>query len=303
VNLPASVHDRLLSQARSSGRPFAELLQYFAMERFLYRLSRSPHARRFVLKGALMLVAWEAPVSRSTRDIDLLGMIDNSVDAVTSVVRDICEMPVEPDGLTFHAESAKGRAITEDADYSGVRVTFEGTLGRARVPMQIDMGFGDVVIPEVTFLDYPVMLDFPAPHLGGYSRESSIAEKFQTMVKLGALNSRMNDFYDVWFLSRQFHFTGPVLAQAISTTFAVRRTPMALAASLFFPTFASDPVKATQWKAFLARNSLAGAPESFRQTMAAVTAFLEPPALALAAGEGFAYDWNAPGPWELPHLR
>ena len=119
-------------------------------------------------------------------------------------IRDICETPVEPDGLTFHAESINGRRITEDADYAGVRVTFVGTLGRAQVPMQIDVGFGDVVMPKVAVLDYPTMLDFPAPQLAGYSRESSIAEKFQAMVKLGALNSRMNDFYDVWFLSREF---------------------------------------------------------------------------------------------------
>ena len=207
---------------------------------------------------------------------------------------------MEPDGLTFHAESINGRRITEDADYAGVRVTFVGTLGRAQVPMQIDVGFRDVVMPKVAVLDYPTMLDFPAPQLAGYSRESSIAEKFQAMVKLGALNSRMNDFYDVWFLSREFDFAGPVLAEAITTTFATRHTPLAPAASLFLATFASDPARATQWKAFLARSSLAGVPDTFQQVMAAVTAFLQPLVDVVAAGQEFTRNWKAPGPWEPP---
>jgi hypothetical protein len=141
-DVAASVRQRLLNLARATNRPFQELFQYFAMERFLYRLSLSPHASRFILKGALMFTVWRAPASRPTKDIDLLGHMANTLDAVVPAIRDVCNQAVEPDGLDFHADSVAGTIIKEEADYSGIRVTFRVTLQNARVAMQIDVGFG-----------------------------------------------------------------------------------------------------------------------------------------------------------------
>jgi hypothetical protein len=161
-NIATSVRQRLLNKARETGRPFSELLQYFAMERFLYRLSKSTHADKFVLKGALMFAAWQAPVARPTMDIDLLGITDNGVDAIVAVARDICVQEVEADRLVFDSGSVGGERIVEDADYGGVRVRFRGKLGMARVTMQLDIGFGDVIVPKPEMTDYPTILDLPA---------------------------------------------------------------------------------------------------------------------------------------------
>src|SRR5262249_51496662 len=183
------------------------------MERFLYRLSTTRHRARFVLKGALMLHVWEAPLARATKDIDFLGRLDNSLDNLEGVVREVCTADVEPDGMMFDAATVEIERIKEDADYLGVRVRFVGLLGKARVAMQIDVGFGDVVTPGAQDITYPTLLDFPAPALSGYPRETVIAEKFQAMVYLRTLNSRMKDFYDVWLLARKFAFDGAIPAK------------------------------------------------------------------------------------------
>lgn len=158
-NLPASVQARLQNVARSTNRPFQELLQYYAMERFLYRLSKSAHRSRFVLKGALMLHVWEAPLARATKDVDFLGRLDNSLENLERVVREVAVADVEPDGMVFDMNTIKAERIKEDADYEGVRVRFVGLLGRARVTMQIDVGFGDVVTPGPDTITYPALLD------------------------------------------------------------------------------------------------------------------------------------------------
>jgi hypothetical protein len=181
-NIEASVHARLQNHARATKRPFQELLQYFAMERFLYRLSKSPHRSRFVLKGALMLHVWDAPLARATKDVDFLGRLDNSLEHPQRVVREVCAADVEPDGMVFEPATVRTERIKEDADYEGVRVRFVGLLGRARVTMQVDVGFGDVVTPGEESISYPALLDFPAPELSGYPRETVVAEKFQAMV-------------------------------------------------------------------------------------------------------------------------
>lgn len=222
----ASVHGRLLNKAREEGRPFNELLQYYAMERFLYRLSKSPHSKKFVLKGALMLVAWEATVSRPTSDIDLLGMIENNVGAVVSVLRDVCTIPVEPDGMEFNPESVAGEVITEIAEYPGVSAIIRGNLGVAVVRVQVDVGFGDRPIPAPRVFDYPVLLDMPAPRLKGYSRESVVAEKLESISRFGMLNSRLKDYFDIWLLARRFDFEGETLGAAIVATFTNRARPL-----------------------------------------------------------------------------
>jgi len=195
-DVAATVRQRLFNKAKSTGRPFQELLQYCAMERFLYRLAQSPHADKFVLKGALMFTAWRAAASRPTKDIDLLGKTKNTV-AVLRIVQDVCAHEAEPDGLVFDAATAEGEVIKEDADYEGVRITFRGSLQNARVSTQIDVGFGDVVTPSPVMVEYPTILEFAPPRLRGYTPETVVAEKFEAMVKLGQLNRRMKDFYNI----------------------------------------------------------------------------------------------------------
>jgi predicted nucleotidyltransferase component of viral defense system len=296
-NIAASVRQRLLNNARETGRPFSELLQYFAMERFLYRLSKSRYTDNFVLKGALMLTVWEAPLSRPTMDIDFLGQIDNNIEAIIAVTKDICGQKVEPDGITFDLTSIRGEPITEDADYAGVRVRFHGSLGTAHFTMQLDIGFGDVVIPAPASLEYPTILDLPAPRIRGYSKESTIAEKFEAMIKLGALNSRMKDFFDIWLLSRQFNFEGQRLAAAIEKTFSIRRADIQSEPIPLTNSFAGDPAKVTQWRGFIRKNRLTNVPQDFGKVIKAIVAFLGPLAKTLAAKKPFEATWIAPGPW------
>ena len=296
-NMAASVHQRLLNTARESSRPFNEVLQYFAIERFIYRLSKSLHADKFILKGALMFSAWCGPASRPTMDIVLLGKLDNSLEVIITAIKDACEKDVEDDGITFDAETAEAIRITEDAQYKGVRVRVHGSLGNARVAIQIDIGFGDVIVPGATRIAYPTILDFPAPELKGYTMESTIAEKFQAMVKLGVLNSRMKDFYDIWVLSRTFDFKGEVLAEAIEKTFEKRNTPVNPAAALFDPSFGRDGDKNIQWQGFIIKTKLINAPESFEEIMSAVKLFLEPIAASIFERRAFNGIWTAPGPW------
>lgn len=303
-NLAASVHQRLLNTARETGRPFQELLQYYAMERFLYRLAQSPYAESFVLKGALMLTVWRVLVARPSRDIDLLGRSTNQLDPLVALIQEVCVREVEPDGLRFEASSVRGERITEAAVYAGIRVRFQGYLGTARIPMQLDIGFGDVVVPAATVITYPTILEFPAPILRGYSRESLIAEKFETMVKLGMLNSRMKDFFDLWVLSRQFEFDGQVLATAIQRTFTTRGTAIPTQPVIFTQAFAEDRVKAEQWRGFLQTMRLETVPEVWREMLEAIGRFVSPIVTAVAAGQPFKGIWHPPGPWSpLPAPR
>jgi hypothetical protein len=296
-NLPASVQARLQDQARATKRPFQELLQYYAMERFLYRLSKSPHVGRFVLKGALMLHVWEAPLARATRDVDLLGRLDNSVDNLAHVIREVCEANVEPDGMMFDPSTVKAERIKEDADYEGVRVRFTGFLGKAQAPMQIDVGFGDVVTPASEKITYPSLLDFPAAKLAGYPRETVVAEKFQAMVYLSTANSRMKDFYDVWLLAQQFAFDGPVLAKAVAATFSNRKTTIDERPIAFTPEFTAQTTTAAQWKAFRKRLGIDAVPEQLADVAQVVAEFLVPVARACAAGSDFEMRWPPTGPW------
>ncbi|MCJ7543312.1 MAG: nucleotidyl transferase AbiEii/AbiGii toxin family protein [Phycisphaerae bacterium] len=297
-NAAHSINQRLRDEAKRTGRPFNELLQYFAMERFLYRLCRSPHGEKFVLKGALLFTAWQAPMYRPTRDIDLLGRMGNSLDEVVGVFQDICRQEVEPDGLGFDVDQVTAERIIEDADYEGVRVTVHGRLGNAEVAFHVDIGFWDVIVPGPVDLDYPTILHLPAPRLRGYSRESVIAEKFEAMVKLGEVNSRMKDFHDTWYLARHFDFDGADLAKALVETFSRRRTTLQAKPLALSPKFARDDMKQTQWVAFLRRGRLAGIPDVFEQVLKEIAGFLLPVSEAVAAGTPFEQRWVAPGPWK-----
>lgn len=225
-NLAASVRQRLMNLARAQNEDFQLVLTRYALERLLYRLSQSEHRDVFVLKGAMLFQLWGDQPHRPTRDLDLLGRGDNSIPRFERIFREVCELAVQDDGLVFNAESVRGDTIKEDQEYEGLRLKLDCHLENARIPIQIDIGFGDVVTPAATEVTYPVLLDFPAPVLPAYSRESVVAEKFQAMVMLGIANSRMKDFYDLWMLARQFKFQGPVLCQAIQATFERRRAPV-----------------------------------------------------------------------------
>ncbi len=291
-NVGASVRQRLLNKARETGRPFSELLQYFAMERFLYRLSESEHADKFVLKGALMLTAWNAPLLRPTMDIDLLGRTGNDIGSIAAIVRQICAGHVEPDdGIVFDPATVQGERIAEAAEYEGVRVRFHATLDAARIQMQLDIGFGDAVVPAAVPTIYPTILDLPAPHLMAYSRETAIAEKFEAMVKLGELNSRMKDFFDIWLLSRSFDFDGSRLREAIEMTFKRRGTALPKAEPIALtPEFSSNSQKQTQWAGFIRRMKLREVP-SLPEIVGGLRDFLMPPMEAALKGEQFDLGW------------
>jgi len=297
-NLEASVQARLQNLARATKRPFQGLLQYYAMERFLYRLSRSPHRERLILKGALMLHVWDAPLARATKDLDFLGHLERSRENLARVAREVCTADVEPDGMVFDAATVKTEPIKEDADYEGVRVRFVGLLGRARVAMQIDVGFGDVVTPGPEIITYPALLDFPAPKLSGYPRETVVAEKFQAMVYLGTLNSRMKDSYDVWLLANQFAFDGAVLAKAIAATFANRETAIDVAPIAFTADFTEQPSTLAQWTAFRRKLPDTERPENLAEIVLLLAEFLLPVARACATGERFDERWAPGGPWD-----
>ncbi|MBL0714421.1 MAG: nucleotidyl transferase AbiEii/AbiGii toxin family protein [Desulfosarcina sp.] len=294
-NMSASVHQRLLNRAKRDRRPFNELLQFYAMERFLYRLSKSPLANRFVLKGALMLRVWRSPELRPTMDIDMLGRTSNEEADIVVQIRDILTTDVATDGLAFDTDSIQAERIVEDADYGGIRIRFLGTLGSAKINMRIDIGFGDVVYPAPEETDLPTLLDFPPPRLLCYSRESSISEKLEAMGKLGVLNSRMKDFYDIWLLSRQFDFDGVNLTEAIRLTFGQRGTKLPLEIEAFAEPFIE--AKQIQWVAFCKRLQQDHVPTSFGEITASLDRFLSPITAALFSGTPSPKNWAAPGPW------
>jgi predicted nucleotidyltransferase component of viral defense system len=263
-NIVASIHQRLLNVSRQSRRRFNDLVLYYAVERFLYRLSQSAYRDRVVLKGGLMLNVWQTPVTRVTRDIDLLARIGNDPQTIAEVVRAICAVDVKDDGIVFDSDSVSTHSIAEDASYEGVRARFRGHFGKMPLAMQIDFGFSDVVTPAPTEIIYPAMLDHPPARLLAYNRETAVAEKLEAMVKLGELNSRMRDFFDVWVLSQGFPFEELLLANAIRSTFARRGRELEVAPACFGEAFAVTPAKIVQWKGFLKTAQVGGVVTSAR---------------------------------------
>ncbi len=257
-NVAASVKSRLLSLARSTQKPYQELLQYYGMERFLYRLSQSSYSSTFVLKGALLFYAWKLDDSRATLDIDLLAKTKNSKDNLLQICRDVCELdPTIADGVEFDSDSITCRTMQHDAKYPGVRLRFTGRLEATRIPMQIDVGFGDIVTPAPRPLPYPSLLDFPDIHLHSYSPETVIAEKLETMIQKGMANTRIKDFYDVWLLSDQATLNHTQLPRAIGNTFAIRRTTLHLQTALdLLSVFGNDSVKDQAWQIFREKHRL-----------------------------------------------
>lgn len=250
-NIGASVRARLLQFAKASGQSFDLVLTRFALERLLYRLGQSPHADRFVLKGAMLMMSWFDDPHRGTRDLDLLGFGESEADPMLATFREIMTLEAA-DGVEFDIAALRVDRIREELEYGGLRLRTTASISGARIGLTIDIGFGDATEPGAEVLDYPSMLEFPAPRLRAYARETVIAEKFQAMVALGRANSRMKDFYDIWILSRSFAFDDDRLARAIAATFARRGTaiPAELPDALT-PAFAQDDQKQRQWKAFV----------------------------------------------------
>ncbi len=288
-NLPASIHQRLLNKSHETGRSFNELLQYYGIERLLYRLSISEHAHKFILKGALMFNVWGMTSLRPTRDIDLLGHTSNEIESVTEIFRDICSLKIEADGLEFD-DLLQSEYIKEDADYAGIRITAFAHLGKTKFPIQIDIGFADVVTPAPEKLNYPTLLDHPAPCLYGYPRETVIAEKFQAMIVLGMANSRMKDFYDIWSLLGQSEFDGEVIQAALEKTFQNRDTELPREDHIIF----SDAFlenKTIQWNAFIRKLKVENVTE-MKDVLKAIKEFFLPVMNARQQGAVFNKKWK-----------
>jgi predicted nucleotidyltransferase component of viral defense system len=298
TNLPASIRQRLLNLSRDRGGDFNLTLTRYGTERLLYRLSQSELADHFVLKGALLLSLWTDRLQRPTRDIDLLGYGDSSQEALTQLFQDICVADVQADGLMFHPDTVRVTEIRDNQEYGGQRVQMTATLGNARINLQVDIGFGDVITPGTDDVVYPSLLGLPPPRLRAYPRETVIAEKLEAMVVLGMVNSRMKDFYDVWMISRELQFDGRTLARAIQATFQRRRTELPRTVPIAFTEeFAGNPDKSRQWIAFLSRNRLDVGGLDLTQIIRQIRLFLMPPIIAAANGQDFEETWPAGGPW------
>ncbi|MCK6105623.1 nucleotidyl transferase AbiEii/AbiGii toxin family protein [Brevundimonas sp. EYE_349] len=252
TNMAKSVKDRLLNIARQEGRVFDVLLVRFALERLLYRLSVSEHRERFVLKGGMLVTVWVEDDNRVTRDADFLGHGDPDPERLAADFREI--MAIESDdGLVFDLDALAATAIREEMEYGGTRLKTSAYLEKTRIPVTIDIGFGDAMADATQQLDYPTLLDLPAPNVRAYPPTTVIAEKFQAMVALGVLNGRMKDYYDLWAIPRALEISDADLDAAITATFERRQTaipmerPPGLSAEMV-----NDETKQRQWRAYAA---------------------------------------------------
>lgn len=295
-NTAASVRARLLNRARETRQDFNLVLTRYALERLLYRISVSPHADQFLLKGALLFDLWFDIPHRPTRDADFLGFGSAELPHIESVFKHICTQDTD-DGVTFQPETVKAVEIRKEANYAGVRVTLLGLIDGARCPIQIDIGFGDAVTPGPEDIQYPVMLpEFEAPRLRAYPRYTVVAEKLETLASLGIANSRMKDYFDLWILAQHTDFDGETLREAVQATFDRRKTALTGEAPLgLTDAFAQDQQKQTQWQAFLRKNRLE--PLALNEVIAALGTFMLPVIGAAHANTMFSAHWQAGGPW------
>ncbi len=297
-NLPTSVHQRLRNWALQNDQDMNLVLTRYALERLLFRLSQSAYAQRFVLKGAMLFMLWSTRSHRPTRDLDLLAYGDPSDKGLAYAFGEICRIDAPADGLRFDAENLRVSVIREDQEYEGRRVEMTAYLGKSRIKVQVDVGFGDAITPEPAEAEYPTLLDLPAPRIRVYPRETVVTEKLQAMVMLGMVNSRMKDFYDLLIMSREFMFAGDALVAAITATFDRRRTalpsevPRVLSAE-----FGRNDDKLTQWNAFLRRSRLDAPAGDFAEVVEEIARFLLPPLHAASTGRPFTLVWAPGGPW------
>lgn len=297
-NISASVRARLLNKARAEKLDFNLLLTRYSLERILYRLSVSQQSDQFLLKGALLFDIWFDVPHRPTHDADFLGFGSAEIPHIEELFRDICCIEVE-DGIAFQPASVKATEIRKEANYAGVRVTLMGMLDSARCPVQIDIGFGDTVVPGPDEVRYPVILgEMAEPHLRVYPRYTVVAEKLEALTSLGMLNSRMKDYFDLWIMARHSNFDGLILSRAVAATFVRRRTaipdgvPIGLADE-----FIRDVQKEKQWQGFLRKNALDKLP--LATVVGDLREFLLPVLSAIAAGSSHDYSWCAGAGWRI----
>ena len=275
-NTAASIRARLLSLAQSKSENYQRVLGGYAIERFLYRLGRSPYRDKFALKGATLFTLWTGHTHRPTKDLDLLGQGSSAIGDVEQTIRGICEIQ-EADGLAFDSASIEGTKIKEDDEYDGVRIKLLADLDGARIPMQIDIGFGDAVYPEPELAAFPVLLPMEAPLIRAYPREASIAEKFHAMVVLDIRNSRMKDFYDVWLMANTWTFEMASLRSAILASFERRGSPIPETIPFALTeAFLNDAQKKLQWNAFVSRLNPGDKAPSLEEVGALLRSFLLP---------------------------
>jgi predicted nucleotidyltransferase component of viral defense system len=299
--LAASVRQRLLNLAQSQQENFNLVLTRYGIERLLYRLTQSSSGDRFILKGAMLFTLWSDTPHRMTKDVDLLSRGDNSIENIEVIFREVCQLEVVPDGLTFDETTVKGTLIKADREYPGVRILLTAfiTNTRTRIDLQIDVGFGDIVTPTPQLVNMPAILsDFPAAQLYAYSKETVIAEKFEAMVLLGISNTRMKDFYDLWYLSQNFTFQGSIIFQAIMATFDRRRTPIPTGIPLALTSeFADDETKQRQWLAFVRKGKLTSERLVLPETISLLQKFLMPPTTAIVEQVEFNLFWDVRLGW------
>ena len=295
-NIGASIRDRLLYKARAENLDYNLLLTRYALERLLYRMSVSEQRDQFLLKGALLFDLWFDVPHRPTHDADFLGFGSAEIPHLEQLFQGICRIEVE-DGILFQPESVKAAEIRKEANYAGVRVTLMGMLDSARCPVQVDIGFGDAVVPGPEDALYPIILPgLPAPQLRVYPRYTVVAEKLEALTSLGMLNSRMKDFFDLWVLAKHSDFDGSVLLLAVMATFERRRTAFPQGQPIgLSDEFINDDQKGKQWQAFLRKNALHSMPLAI--VIADLREFLLPVLDAVAGPAGLTMDWWAGEGW------
>lgn len=250
-NMDASVKARLKNIAKEYKKTFNLILQLYMQERLLYRLSVSEYKDNFILKGGLFLFSMSGFTGRPTRDIDFLAyQILNDMESIKEIFKNICKIEYN-DSVVFDSNSVLVEEIRKEAEYKGARVKLTGYLGKAKEMLWVDIGFNDIVVPEVITADYPVLLDMDYPKIKMYSFESVVAEKFEAIVSLGELNSRMKDFYDIFILLSEKKFNRDILQNAIVETFKRRGTDILKFDQVFKKEFIEDNNRINQWKLFL----------------------------------------------------
>jgi predicted nucleotidyltransferase component of viral defense system len=295
-NIPASVQTRLQNHATDRGRQYQEILHYYAMERFLYRLSQTKYKKSFVLKGGLSFLGWEVDLRRPTRDIDFQAM-DIPQEELREIIEEICSIPDEKDGMIFDTEKMQIDRIMEEKEKGGFRFRFQAILGRSRVRLQIDVSSGNVITPQEVIVEYPTLLNMHPFELYSYNRETAMAEKVEAMVSLGRFNGRLKDYFDIYHLANTCSFDGQVLMKAFQATFTNRKTvfPEGIPPALS-DEFAVD--RQEEWLAFVNKNSFSqDEMGDFGKILTFLVKFLMPVIEAERKKENLVKVWKAGEDW------
>ncbi|MHC4873127.1 MAG: nucleotidyl transferase AbiEii/AbiGii toxin family protein [Planctomycetota bacterium] len=272
-----SVHQKLINHRDKTGEQFNSLLIRYGLERLLYRLVEAGYGEQFVLKGAMLFALWHNIPGRPTRDIDLLGFGDIDHKQLNLIFSDACKAKVVDDGLKFDSTAIFTEDIRDDQEYHGIRVRLTAFLGNARIAIQVDVGFGDALTPSPLFMEYPAILDFPSPQIHAYHPATVVAEKFNAMIELGMMNSRLKDFFDIHMILDKMDINNQLLSDAIKATFNRRGTMLPKEIPLVFTNdYLSDGNKEIQWQAFLRRSGIDCCNLSFSQVVAEIKQKLWP---------------------------